>query len=166
MKRLLLISIIISLSLINCISTSTNYDNNFKIEILDFGTYTAIDKKLVEANKTLAGTVYEISKIKFINFDDVIYANIGIFFGIRYKISSKAEYNNIPIQVKVFHPKFITDNQSSELEEWTEYRTVNNPKVTGYKFDFDYELVPGIWTIELWYKNYKYCEKRFNVIIK
>lgn len=98
-----------------------------------------------EAPGTIAGTTHVISdEPPFVAVTRRVPAVLGIGFGVK---SVTADANGLSdVLMTVTHPPM----GSSGTTEQTFLTTIRgtDPSLTFYQFDYDYELLPGIWQLE------------------
>jgi len=94
---------------------------------------------------TVAGTTHVIEEEPpFVAVTRRVPAVIGIGFGIK---SRAAALGGIPdVKMRVTHPPMGTAGQT--VQSFASAIRGTDPSLTFYQFDFDYELLPGIWQIE------------------
>jgi len=54
-------------------------------------------------------------------------------------------------------------NEVHEFDEHVITRTIGDNHYRGHRFEYDWELVPGIWTFEIRYGQQKMIEQSFTV---
>lgn len=99
---------------------------------------------------------------------DKIPATLGVRFGFEYCISGLPKNETVTVRRVVTHPVVITPDGKEKRGYTTDskYETEADGTivaVTGYAFDHAFELVPGEWKIEVWYKDRKVANKTFAV---
>nr|WP_183525293.1 DUF3859 domain-containing protein [Yoonia ponticola] len=94
---------------------------------------------------TVAGTTHVINEEPpFVAATRRVPAVLGIGFGIK---SQAADLDGIEgVKMTVTHPPMGASGQTVQTFPSTIRGT--DPSLTFYQFDFDYELLPGIWQIE------------------
>ncbi len=95
-------------------------------------------------------------------------ARPGVRFGFRYNVVGAPDGTQVPVTIVDKFPKQgLRKPGSAESfyrEEYVAQKTIGRESYTDYGFDHDWELVPGTWTIELWYQGRKLTEQSFTVI--
>jgi hypothetical protein len=51
-----------------------------------------------------------------------------------------------------------------ERDEYDRAVHVGEELYTGYRFDHDWEVVPGTWTFQLWYEGRMAAEQKFTIV--
>ena len=149
------------------LTTKIHENKYFDVELIDYGVYEFTRVELQKADKTAEGRVWEGKESKLLFKTDEIPMKLLTSFGIRCAFRTKLAGNEItniiPIQVTIRHPKFtFTDTgRESTKEEWISRQSPYGIAYIGYKFDHEYEMVPGEWIFELRYKDVLLVEKKF-----
>lgn len=141
-----------------------------KGEVLEFGLFDLVgQQQRVESPATLDGEKLYSDGARFSEQTDRIPATPGVRFGFRYKITGITEQGSAQFKMIVSHPPIKDENgvvqrQHSTLEDLP---TKNGyvSEVTGYGLDRPEELVPGVWTFEVWYKGQKMVSQSFTVYV-
>jgi Domain of unknown function (DUF3859) len=93
-------------------------------------------------------------------------AVLGSRFGFGFILSGAPMSAIVKLKiVRNFPAEGIIDSKTGErhFHEQGEYTTVNRDLFFGYIFDRDDELVPGLWSFEVWDDDHKLLEKSFTV---
>lgn len=133
------------------------------IEIVEYGIFTA---ELQSSKRDVHGIRQNLST----NFRLAVKTNtvplqIGVRFGVQYRVNGRPADATFPIRsIVVFPPAGVRSPAEAKL--LTRSESINNSKVgeityTGYRLDDSFELVPGVWTIELWHGERKLAEQKF-----
>lgn len=154
-------------------STATGADDTgtstAKAEIVDYGLFKLTGTQQDVANPdTLDGSERNATGAQFLQKTDKIPAKIGAQFGFRYKITGDTERGSADFKMVVSHPAI--KNEKGEVE--TQYSTTETlpvkngvvSEVSGYSLDRPEELVPGVWTFEIWYHGKKLASQSFTVL--
>ena len=158
MKRNLLIFLILT--------GATSYamaDQSISIKILDYGIAGASDTSREDNKDVISGYITSGKNITIKETTERIPATMGINFGFHYLVMS-AEDKNIVLDVKVLHPPLTNPNtqETKVSDEWQERAHCLMFKgFEGWTFDNDWELVPGEWIVQIYYKGEKLVEKSF-----
>lgn len=106
-------------------------------------------------NRTLAGST------------TIVPAQPGARFGFRSSVTGAPGGVSQLSFVNRFPDPGITGNNTHEtrhIEEFSEYRAVGQDRDTGDRFDYNYALVRGQWTFEIWYGAQKLAVQNFDVV--
>jgi hypothetical protein len=130
--------------------------------ITNYGVFEIPSKK-VDSTKTIR--LYE-ERILKANTDEIP-ASIGTTFGFNYFIRGEPKGESIEIMKITKYPiPGLQRNNKFILSDTIYFSvTLNTLKYSGFSFNRDYELVPGKWEIQMWYKGNKLLFKIFNVTI-
>ncbi len=97
------------------------------------------------APDTIAGVTNVINEDPpFVSTNNRVPAVLGIGFGAKAQASAFAGLSNVTMTVR--HPAMGSD--AVTLQSFQTSIRGSGPSLSFYQFDFDYELVPGIWTME------------------
>jgi hypothetical protein len=139
-----------------------------QIDVRDYGIYTADKTASATNDKGLAHNT--VNNIQYIASTSTIPAKIGIKFGFRYTISGAPYDGRVTIkQVTIYPPAGVTNPKTGLLSTnsfSTVYRVGMPPIFAGYDIGAPWEMVPGVWTIQLWIGDQKFAEQSFTVVSK
>ncbi len=123
-----------------------------------------IPSKIVDSTRT--DRFYELRYLK--NNTDSIPALKGLYFGFNYVISGAPEFEYASITKVIRYPEPGLKRNSKIVPADTSSLSVplNRLRYSGFRFDHDYELVPGKWEFEMSYKGVRLFSKVFTVYIK
>lgn len=104
--------------------------------------------------------------VRFVEFTDKIPGELGIQFGYQYVINTAPKGGRMLVTEVITFPEGGLQRPRGRL--YTESRdtyeiTIGEPTVFGYAFDYEWEIVPGEWVFEVYYKNAPIVRKRFFV---
>ncbi len=138
-------------------------------EILWAGTYRAQIVGTVEQPGTAIGKTNQLGDIVKLETTTTVRARLGTSFGIEFRLSGAPEGAEAPITIVVVLPKAGLFNPATQKrtfrEEWRPSpRLVGGASLVGYLLEMDWEIVPGIWTFEIWSNGRKLGEQPFCVI--
>ena len=57
----------------------------------------------------------------------------------------------------------FVSGETFERNEYIEDKAVGETHLKGYTLDDDWEVVPGIWTLQVWFGDRMLAEKRFTL---
>ena len=133
--------------------------------ILDHGLYTP----LKDPSRPLPPGVPQISSELFqlVVETTSVPAKVGIQFGFRYKIFGHP--SGAPVETKAIflYPQAgAVSPKMGLLHSTSMSKTVRINESSGiaYSVDEPWELVPGIWTVQLWIDDRKVAEQSFNMV--
>jgi hypothetical protein len=123
-------------------------------------------EKTVKAPGTILGHVTLMKDAVLVSQTNRIPASKGTHFGIFYSVMGRPSGATVPLTVKILTPglKMPEAERVQYVEQWEATPEIGEKKHWAiYAFEHDWELVPGIWTFQLFYNNRKLAEKRFEV---
>lgn len=109
-----------------------------------------------------------VKGVQFIEYTTDIPAKLGVNFGIQYVINSRPRGKPIKVTSIVKFPEGGLQRPRGRLyaeSRDTHEVTIGGKALHGYGFDEEWELVPGIWIFELWYRDVRLIKKTFNVYV-
>lgn len=139
-----------------------------RIDILDFGIYTARE---VDTSKELPDDrIRPPRKFKLAKMTREIPAQMGLRFGFRYVVMGKPDCARVALKkVEIFPPGGMkAPGTTRAITRWEHNITVKlgeaNGQYSGYRFENPWELLPGVWTIEVWDGDRKLASQSFTVV--
>jgi hypothetical protein len=138
-------------------------------QILWAGTYEAQVVGTVEQPGTAIGKTNLLGNIVKLETTTTVKARLGTSFGIEFTLSGSPEGAQADVTIVVVLPKAgllnpVTQKRSFR-EEWRPSpRPIGGASVVGYLMEMDWEIVPGIWTFEIWSNGRKLGEQPFCVV--
>ena len=151
--------------LIVATGTIASAANISKINIIEYGIFEAQKTKVVEEKDTSTGYRTLLDNIKLIKETDTIPAAVGTQFGIRYIVEGEPNGAQVEISVKFLHPQTVnpTNNKTVTLEQFHKQLPIGETSYSCWIFEYDWELVPGEWIIQIWSGDRKFAEQAFTV---
>jgi len=135
-----------------------------RIDITEYGIYTADTDNSSAAPGTASGTVDQLSGIALVQSTTAVPARLGVGFGFRYKIVGKP---NAVVSLKNVTHVPAPGMRNPETGNVTltniflQDRKVGGEFYRLYRFTNAWEIVPGLWTLELWYGDRKLLSQGF-----
>jgi hypothetical protein len=138
------------------------------VEIVQFGIYTA---DLKSSTRDSQGIKENIST----NFRNAVVtttvpAQLGVRFGMEFKVIGAPANQTVSLKkVWMFPPAGLRSpkvTQPIHRDETTMKANIETTTYTGWRFDDPWELVPGTWTLQLWYGDQKLAEKQFTIVAR
>ena len=139
-----------------------------KIEVYEYGVYTSPPG--VDVDVTRQGVIItDLDYSDRVEQTSKIIAQVGVQFGFRYRLVGKPLGTLIPVTVVVKFPSpgivspgnpvpFVVDDYCAPA-------ILGTNLFYSWTFDDQSEIVPGIWTIEIWYGDKKLGDEKFNVVL-
>jgi hypothetical protein len=139
-----------------------------RIEIVEYGIYTADKlKSQRDPNGQLHSTIGNVRRAETTT---TIPAELGVKFGIKYRVIGEPDGQKIAIRKLIVYPpsgvKPPNSPQPLPRSEVMISPQIGQTVYTGFEFDDQWELVPGIWAIQLWQGNRLLAEQRFTVVAR
>ena len=135
------------------------------VEIVEQGIYTADIDRTVRGPDGLFRNV--LSNICHVVETTTIPARLGLHFGFRYRIGGVAQGRVIDVRKLTLFPTAMQPPGATKpitRAEHTYQRQIGTIGFTGYAFDETSELMPGIWTFQMWLGGRMLSEVKFTVI--
>jgi hypothetical protein len=136
-----------------------------RIEIVEYGIYS-VDRH-VQGRDPRGINQATATSVRHAATTRDIPARIGTTFGFRYKIIGTPDELPITLRrVVVFPAPGIQPSSSSKRLSRDEFAVQARIGETNYMFytlEDDFELMPGIWVVEIWYGNRKLASQTFTV---
>ncbi len=138
-----------------------------RIDIVGKGIYWVAVGKQTPDKQTPTGIVVSVNKATKIEDTTTVHGRIGLECGIEYVIIGSPTGVQVPIRIVNVYPKQGLHNPKTRKTlrhaEIVRKKIVGDIIYTGYAFENEWEIVPGVWKFELWYKNRKLAEQNFIV---
>ena len=136
------------------------------IHLLNFGQLQTDEEELENSSLSPTGYFLRPNQIDFMNIRDRLKGVKGLKFGIEYYI--KGFFNSPEIVTficKTSHPTVFNPITNEELKEVIEEKSnyTNQKSFDYYCFEYDWEIVKGIWTFEIIEKEKVLLKKEFRI---
>jgi len=104
---------------------------------------------------------------EFVHLTDEVTASKGDAFGIAFKVAGVPAEGMVQLKIKYIHPPLQdpTKDQMVTMEGHDLFARIDQVRTAGWVFDYDWELVPGEWRIQLFHEDQLMAEKIFNVTL-
>jgi hypothetical protein len=164
--RLVLSIVLLTLSPMGTHAQTPRIDH---VDITEYGLYTASAKgRPVAAPGTATGTVTPLSNMRHTVTTRTVPAQLGVRFGFGYTVVGEHLGTQVSIHsVTIFPSPGLSDPSSSQRKTHSEYdwaTTIGEESFRIYTFDSDWEVVPGVWTLQLWYQGRMLAEQKFTIV--
>jgi hypothetical protein len=154
---LILASIVFVLS--SCAGMQSTPIQINSLQLLDYGLLNINVKKTIDKSTTATGKHNVVDEIEFYKQTTDIFPKIKNTFGIKYQVSGTPDGKIATLTFKVIHPPIKGRTMSTAKVK----ATVGSWRADFYTFDEEYELVEGVWIMQIWDKNHMLLEKTFTV---
>ncbi len=140
------------------------------ITITNVGTYTAqtTSAPARPGQETPTGTVGTEVSWHFVSDAPDVAGKVGAQFGIEFRIDGTPPGDGVTLHVVLtFPPQGIRNPNTGDFMHAAKI-AFPNMKIgarclLGYGFDNDWEIVPGVWTEQIWYQDRMLAERSFTV---
>ncbi|MGB6663115.1 MAG: DUF3859 domain-containing protein [Xanthobacteraceae bacterium] len=137
-----------------------------------FASHSAIAQLRVKNVEVLDYGIYKIeaqsSQVRLARATTTVPAERGVEFGIRYKIDGAPIGTAVPLrELTIFPSPGLRPPTASHPIPSSKTETkakIGEVSYTGYQLDDPWELLPGVWVIQLWYGDRKVAQERFTVV--
>ena len=134
--------------------------------ILEAGIYT---QNVVSSTRDANGVVHNvISNPQLTVGTNRIPAKIGVSFGFRYLIKGIPDHATVTLRTELRYPNPGARPPGSTaplyLNKSSTDVALGAIRFAGYSFAEPWELIPGRWSISVWFGNRKLGEKEFTVV--
>lgn len=159
--------IVSTLLLLAALSGAAGAQTIDRIDIIEHGIYQTRTTRTEASPGTASGQLQMVTDIRLVEQTETIPARMGVDFGFRYKVygapgaTATLRMLTIPPAPGIHNPQ--TGNTTAR-GEYTTTVTSGDTKYKGYGFDHSWELVPGLWTFEIWEGDRKLASQSFKVV--
>ena len=152
--------IITCLFLVSCTPTVVS-----KFELIEYGIVSVEDKGWRKTEDPNFGRTHSVAFEKVKKETEQIQAKIGTRFGMRFRIDGEPNKKTITVEYAGIHPQLTNPKTGKTFSSYKYQKKVKigETRYMGYKFDHDWELVPGNWTLQVLYQGEVMVEKEFVV---
>jgi hypothetical protein len=140
------------------------------ITVTNVGTYTAetTSAPAQAGQYSPTGTIGTAANWHFVSDSPDVLGKVGTQFGIEFRIDGMPAGEPVTLRVALkFPPQGIrnpnTDNLMHDTTIAFPNMKIGTLCVLGYGFDSDWEIVPGVWTEQVWYQGRMLAERSFTV---
>lgn len=139
-----------------------------RIDIVEAGIYRAQTATIEYAPDTATRQRNVLRETELVAATTKIEARIGVHFGMRYRLVGRPNNATAKLISITQYPAPGLRNpligKSQIRGEHSLFATIGTINYRGYVFEHDWELVPGIWTFEIWDGQRKLASQAFEVI--
>jgi hypothetical protein len=139
-----------------------------RIDVVEYGIYTATTTGQQAVSTTAAGTVSTLNDIQLAATTRTVPAQQGVRFGFRFVVVGAPAGAIVPLHmVTIIPPPGLTNPATQQTKAQSEYDTtapIGQTWYKGYTLTNDWEVVPGVWTMQVWYQGQKLAEQQFTVV--
>jgi hypothetical protein len=123
-------------------------------EIIHAGATVPEPEGTQSAPDTSLGWVHVLPRTstpRFLPGGTTIAARLGVSFGVELILHGPPKLTILQLRTRVTHPRIAnpTTGVARTVDEWDSPMNADIPRYMGWHFDNAWELVPGVWRIEL-----------------
>lgn len=156
-------------------------------DIIEYGIYEADRLGKIDTQDTSTGilTIVNENTIRLVEKTTKVPAVIGIRFGISYIVDGSPDNAEVELTIRVITPGLskppapapqmhsrqgvmLGDRRDTGIsrttEQWPSRAYINKQAYNFFNFEYDWELVPGTWTFQIWTENRMLAEQSFDVV--
>ncbi|HTR87667.1 MAG TPA: DUF3859 domain-containing protein [Reyranella sp.] len=134
------------------------------IEIVERGLYTL---EVVGVQQDPSGVSHDIVRnICHISSSTSVPKKRDVHFGFRYRLTGVPEGQEVELHAITRYPSLVMPPNGPRPLTTSGYTNRLKAGVVsyhGYGFDYDWELIPGRWSLEIWQGNRKLAAQPFDV---
>jgi hypothetical protein len=138
-----------------------------QVVILEKGIYRARPRAVQQDTASPTGGVRALGGVVLVKNTDTFRPKLGMHFGIRYMLRGFPPGARVPIRIVQRYPITGLNNPRTKKTTYTyqqsSFKTVGYPTFAGYHLGGAWELVPGIWSFEIWYDGRLLAEQKFEL---
>ena len=150
-------------------ATAAHAQDIQKVEIVEFGLYQrgeVVGHQPATANAFGRATV---TGWKHLSTTRKVPARVGTTFGFRYKVVGSPAGEIVPIlQATLLPPQGVKSPSGTRpftRDVFQGYAEIGGEDTWMFTFDYPWEMVAGIWTVQFWHGNKKISEQLFEVVV-
>jgi hypothetical protein len=142
-----------------------------RAQVIWAGTYSAQIIGTVEQPATAMGKTNKLGAIRKLETTTTITGKLGTNFGFEYALLGGPPGAQAAIEIVVVLPEPGLRNPATgkhtRRERWQPSPSLlGGATIVGYRFEMDWEIVPGRWTFQIWQGDRKLGEQSFCVIVE
>jgi len=129
---------------------------------LDYGLASVVAGTTVASKNSPTGTRGWLEDFVITNVTDSIQIMKKANFGVVYMVKAK-DTVDIDVQIEWIYPEKITNDKGEKFKsiKYTTQRPTNIPSASSYSLDEPYEMVKGLWKMNMYLENKKVYSRTF-----
>lgn len=159
---------VLVLGLVFAAATAASAQTVSRVEISDPGIYRTEIEKTVDAPDTAAGKHHVVRSRKLVERTTRIPALRSTEFGFTYRVIGNPANASVTLRFVTRFPPGGLRNPSTNtvhsFNETTVTATLGRLRIEGYRFDHEWEIVPGTWVFEIWHDEKLLASQAFEVV--
>jgi hypothetical protein len=160
--------ILVLCSLWALMSGPAHAQNVERIDVTEFGIYTADTTEILHAPRSTTGIAQRVSasSIRLVKSTTTVPGRLHLRFGFRYRIIGTGDSVTLKRVIHIPEPGVHNPETGKTIvtSEVMANTRIGTMEIAGYQFGHDWEIVPGTWTIELWEGDRKLASQSFQVV--
>jgi len=145
-------------------------ENVTGVTITQTGSYTGTSASAPAqaGQQSPTGTVGRATDWEFVSDSHDVAAKVGTQFGIEFQIAGAPAGGNVTLHLAVIFPPVGIHNPNTGVTLHEAKVAFPNMKIgalslLGYGFDNEWEIVPGLWTLQVWYQDQMLAAQSFTI---
>ena len=135
------------------------------IEVTDYGIYTTTSHEDQASGQGVGHAV--VTNERLTAMTRTVPMQHGVDFGFHYTVVGAPAGAMVPLRIVTLFPSPGLRNPKASQpilrNEYTRNTPIGRPQFHDYGLDEPWELVPGTWTMEIWYGDRKLVSQSFTV---
>jgi len=160
-------ALVLSLLLLLPVAAEAQAPKVDRIDVIEAGIYQVVVKSNLADPKVPSGTRQNLNGAKLVKATNTIPAVLGTRFGFRFKIVGEPTGGPVALKWVIRFPPPGIRNERNQLQRSYEENIATAIGTEEYRdalFDSPSDLVPGVWTMEVWSGNQKMAQQQFTVV--
>ena len=137
-----------------------------RCDIIQFGIYNLKTVKKMQSSNIASGTFAE-TEGELVKSTAVIPARLGVAFGYEFKLVGSPVGAQVTVKdVNIVPEPGLRNPKTGDTvfrEEATYTRRIGDTWRSDYQLNYDWTLLPGQWTFQIWVDERKVCEQIFTL---
>jgi hypothetical protein len=138
-----------------------------RAEVTQFGIYESKVTGSRKSSGTATGTVNSVD-YKFVSDTTTVPARRGVGFGFEYRLVGEPGGAKVSVRSVTIFPAGGLRNpktgQTFQRSEYVETKSIGEVLLKGYTLDEDWEVVPGLWGLQVWSGDLMLIEQYFTLV--
>jgi Domain of unknown function (DUF3859) len=140
------------------------------LTVTNAGTYTgqSVSTPARAGQLSPTGTIGTAVNWHFVSSAEEVVGKVGTQFGIEFRIDGAPVGDRVTLHlVLAFPPQGVRNPNTGDMMHAANIAfpdiKIGALCVLGYGFDSAWEIVPGVWTEQVWYQDHMLAERKFTV---
>jgi hypothetical protein len=138
------------------------------IRFSNAGIYRFETERLENAPNSIKGYFRIVKNMQLVERTERIPAAVGVSLGVNFDIVGQP--NGTPVTIRFitrFPPPGLRDPKTGTVHQMSvndrQFR-IGDFSFRSYSFDEEWEIVPGVWSLEFWYEGKMIAAQKFEVV--